>query len=226
MRLQNQRLLLNNYSHKMKVLHWFILISLSAMFAFISSCDNDSDDWGYDKYFHKDTIAIFNYFDEEYFENDTMLMLLEEIGFCRMEGDLTDTIKPLCSPRNYKFFKYNESIPLRDGFGLEIRATVDNFALRRFILFERVNGKLTKTSGFVANLAEMHTTKSGYNDLMLLFPDKEAGSFVVKFVWDQEEGGYEYESLEAIDGYPVKKERKDSLSNVVLQRLNENRMFF
>lgn len=210
----------------MKALNWFFLLFTTAILAFFSSCDNDNDDWGYDKYFHKDTIAIFNYFDDDQFENDTMMMLLEEIGFCRMESDLLDTIRPLCSPRNYKFFKYNESIPLSDGFGLEIRATVDNFALRRFILFERVGGKLSKSRGFVANLAEMHTTKSGYNDLMLLFPDKEAGSFVVKFVWDQEEGAYEYESLEAIDGYPVKKERKDSLSNVVLQRLQENRMFF
>jgi hypothetical protein len=61
---------------------------------------------------------------------------------------------------------------------------------------------------------------------MLLFPDKEAGSFVVKYVWDEEESSYEYQSLEAIDGYPVKKERQDSLSNVVLQRLTENNMFF
>jgi hypothetical protein len=210
----------------MKIFNWFLIMALATLFAWVSSCDSDDDDWGYDKYFHKDTIAIFNYFDEESFENDTMLMLLDEIGFCRMEGDMPDTTKPLCSPRNYKFFKYNPSMSWYDGFGLEIRATVDDFPLRRFILFERANGKLTKMSGFVANLAELHTTKSGYYDLMLLFPDKEAGSFVVKFVWNLEEGGYEYESLEAIDGYPVKKERQDSLSNVVFQRLTENRMFF
>jgi hypothetical protein len=210
----------------MKAHHWFIYLSIAALFAFLSSCENDSADWNYDKNFHKDTIAIFNYFDADQFENDTLVDLLKEIGFCRMENDLSDTVRPVCSPRNYKFFKYNKNLPWRDGFGLEIRATVDEFPLRRFILFERISGKLVKSRGFVANLAEMHTSRSGYNDLMLLFPDKEAGSFVVKFVWDNQEGMYEYESLEAIDGYPVKKERKDSLSNVVLQRLTENNMFF
>jgi hypothetical protein len=194
----------------------------------MSACDSDTDDWEHgNSNFQKDTIAIFNYFDEEQFESDSLLPLLEEIGICKSELNTRDTsARAICSPKNYKFFKYNKSMSWHSGFGLEIRATVDGFALRRFILFERVNGKLAKTRGFVANLAEMHTTKSGYNDLMLLFPDREAGSFVVKYVWDEEESSYEYQSLEAIDGYPVKKERQDSLSNVVLQRLTENNMFF
>ena len=64
------------------------------------------------------------------------------------------------------------------------------------------------------------------NHIVLLFPDKEAGSFVVKFVYNPVEKNYEYNSLEAIDGYIVKEERKDSLNNVVLQRLTENNMFF
>jgi hypothetical protein len=212
----------------MNKLTWIILIVLSASLATITACDDNDDDWDYeDAYFQKDTIAIFNYFDEEQFESDSLLPLLEEIGICKSEWNTTDTsARAICSPRNYKFFKYNKSMSWSAGFGLEIRATVDDFPLRRFILFERIDGKLAKTRGFVANLAEMHTTKSGYNDLMLLFPDKEAGSFVVKYVWDEEESSYEYQSLEAIDGYPVKKERQDSLSNVVLQRLTENNMFF
>lgn len=211
----------------MNKINWIILVVLCASLAAITSCD-DTDDWDHDGvYFQKDTIAIFNYFDEEQFESDSLLPLLEEIGICKSPLNTNDTsAREICSPRNYKFFKYNNSMSWHSGFGLEIRATVDGVGLRRFILFERVNGKLVKTRGFVANLAEMHTTKSGYNDLMLLFPDREAGSFVVKYVWDEEERTYEYQSLEAIDGYLVKKERKDSLSNVVLQRLTENNMFF
>lgn len=211
---------------KMNTLNYLFVLIFASLLAVFTSCDNGNDEWGYDKYFHKDTIAIFNYFDDDVFENDTLITLLQEIGFCRLENDLSDTVRPVCSPRNYKFFKFNKSMSWKDGFGLEIRATVDEFPLRRFLLFERVGGKLVKSRGFVANLAEMHTTQSGYNDLMLLFPDKEAGSFVVKYIWDAEEGSYEYESLEAIDGYSVKKERKDSLSNVVFQRLTENNMFF
>lgn len=174
--------------------------------------------------FKVDTLVVLNYFDDVAFESDSLPTLLREIGLCNSSNEPSD--KAACSPRNYKFFKYNKSMSWNEGFGLEIRATVDDFPLRRFILFERANGTLVKTRGFVANLAEMHTTPSGFNDLMLLFPDREAGSFVVKFVYDLDDQMYEYHSLEAIDGYPVKKERKDSLSNVVLQRLTENDMFF
>lgn len=188
------------------------------------SCDEDTTPTVTNKTFVADTIPIFNYFDEPEFESDSLPRLLQEIGIC---GNIaTDGTMNECSPRNYKFFKYNQSMSWNDGFGLEIRATVDDVPLRRFLLFHRTNGVLAKSRGFVANLAEMHTTPTGYNDLMLLFPDREAGSFVVKYVYDVKEKQYEYQSLEAIDGYPVKKERKDSLNNVVFQRLSENNMFF
>lgn len=189
-----------------------------------SSCKSDTPHWQTSHNFVADTIVIMNYFDDKKFESDSLPSLLQEIGICKEHSETDDAVE--CGPRNYKFFKYNESMSWNEGFGLEIRATVDDFPLRRFILFERINGKLVKSRGFVANLAEMHTTPHGYNDLMLLFPDKEAGSFVVKFIYDINDGTYEFNSLEAIDGYPVKKERKDSLSNVVLQRLTENNMFF
>ncbi len=202
-----------------------ILFTSFLLVLILCSCADDIPSSKSTVNFQVDTIPIFNYFDQPAFENDTLPKLLDEIGICGKVASEDGNIYE-CSPKNYKFFKYNNSIPWSEGFGLEIRATVDGFPLRRFILFERVNGKLAKVRGFVANLAEMHTTPSGFNDLMLLFPDREAGSFVVKYVYDKEKKEYNYQSLEAIDGYPVKKERKDSLSNVVLQRLHENQMFF
>lgn len=203
-----------------------LLFSGFILFVF-NTCDDDNlknDEFIVN--FVTDTIPIFNYFDEKEFPNDTMLLLLKELNICILPEFYDDTTKALCSPRNYKFFKYNESLPLYDAFGLEIRATVDNFKLRRFLLFQRIDGELVKMRGFVAQLAEMHTTPNGYKDLMLLFPDREAGSFVVKFIWNNEDRMYHYETLEAIDGYLVKQAKQDSLSNVVLQRLTENNMFF
>jgi len=190
------------------------------------ACQNENSNGKQNENFIADTIPIFNYFDQKAFTNDTMMLLLQELGICVHPENYTDTTQLLCSARNYAFFKYNESLPLNDAFGLEIRAGVDNFKLRRFILFQRIGGKLVKMRGFVANLAEMHTKPNGYNDLLLLFPDKEAGSFVVKYTWDAEDDIYQFESLEAIDGYTVKENKKDSLSNVVLNRLAENNMFF
>lgn len=175
--------------------------------------------------FKSDTIAIRNLFDQPEFDNDTLPLLLAELKLCNSDLNAPfDIQRPPCSPRYYKFFKYNSDMPWNDGFGIEIRAGVEDFPLRRFILFQRIQGKLTKIQGFVANLAEMHTTPSGFNDLMLLFRDQEAGSFVVKYRWNGE--AYNYMSVEAIDGFLVKKERKDSLSIVIEKRLEENAMFF
>jgi hypothetical protein len=175
--------------------------------------------------FKSDTIAIRNLFDQPAFENDTLKKLLEELKICNPDVEAPFNInRPPCSPRYYKFFKYKSDMPWNEGFALEIRAGVEDFPLRRLIIFQRIQGKLTKIQGFVANLAEMHTTPSGYNDLMLLFRDQEAGSFVVKYRWAGEE--YRYISVEAIDGYLVKKERQDSLSIVVEKRLIDNSMFF
>ncbi len=189
-----------------------------------ASSDNDDTEISNEN-FVVDTIAIRNLFDELEFENDTLPLLLEELGICN--PDLTaefDLYKPPCQPRFYKFFKYKQDMSWNDGFALEIRSGVEDFPVRRFIIFERVNGKLSKVQGFVANLVEKHTTPSGYCDLMLLFRDEEAGSFVVKYIWN--ENKYEFKSVEAIDGYLVKKERKDSISDVVSKRLIDHKMFF
>lgn len=175
--------------------------------------------------FVTDTIVIRNLFDEPDFENDTLLSLLKELDICNPDATAKfDLYKPPCQPRFYKFFKYKEDMPWNDGFALEIRSGVEDFPVRRFIIFERVNGKLSKVQGFVANLAEKHTTPSGYCDLMLLFRDEEAGSFVVKYKW--QDNKYEFSSVEAIDGFLVKKDRKDSLSDVVSKRLIDHKMFF
>jgi hypothetical protein len=206
----------------MKKISLIITAKLLAISLF--SCDTGSETIE-SQNFQPDTLVILNYFNETQFENDTLVDLLNEIGICN--NSRSDSSKlAACSPRNYKFFKYNQGMTWHEGFGLEIRATVDDFPLRRFILFERVNGILAKSRGFVANLAEMHTSKSGFNDLRLLFPDREAGSFVVKFIYYMEEKNYVYHSLQAIDGYPVKAEKQDSLSAVVLERLTNNNMFF
>ena len=162
---------------------WPILIFIIVLSQMIS-CDTENSFDG-ESDFTSDTLVVLNYFDEVRFENDTLPKLLTEIGICDALSNESAT-KDDCSPRNYKFFKFNKSMPWNEGFGLEVRATVDDFPLRRFIIFERTGSTLVKTRGFVANLAEMHTTPTGFNDLMLLFPDREAGSFVVKFVYDLE----------------------------------------
>jgi hypothetical protein len=215
--------------------NWLFLGFLLFALAGCSGCSTDENDVDWDadsdlkkpfpESFKSDTIAIRNLFDQPEFENDTLPMLLQELKICNPDVNAPfDINRPPCLPRYYKFFKYKSDMPWNDGFALEIRAGVEDFPLRRLLIFQRIQGKLTKIHGFVANLAEMHTTPSGYNDLMLLFRDQEAGSFVVKYRWNGEE--YKYISVEAIDGYLVKKERQDSLSIVVEKRLEENSMFF
>jgi hypothetical protein len=175
--------------------------------------------------FVQDTIVIRNLFDELQFADPLMIDLLAELRICDTAANAPfDIHKPPCQPRFYKFFKYNKNMDWNDGFALEIRSGVEDFPVRRFIIFERIEGKLAKVQGFVANLVEQHTTPTGYYDLMLLFRDEEAGSFVVKYRWQKNK--YEFKSVEAIDGYLVKKDRKDSLSDVVSKRLVNNNMFF
>lgn len=179
------------------------------------------------KTFVSDTIVIRNYFDDKAFKHDTMLALLKELDICNPDTKAPFNLhKPPCEPKYYKFYRYNKKLAWHDAFALEIRAGVDNFPLRRLMIFKRMNGKLVKLNGFAGNLVEMHTTPSGYNNLMVLFRDTEAGSFVLKYCWDKKNQLYKYKSVEAIMGYLVKPELKDSISEVVIKRLEKNHMFF
>lgn len=157
--------------------------------------------------------------------------LLKEIKLCDPNAPTDDDPKrPACSPRFFRFFQLSKARPMKDGFILLTKAGVNGFPIRRVYIFEREKGGLVKVNGFNGNLIERRPSKSGYDDLVIRFPDNIDNDLIYYnclFSWKN--GSYQYQYCEDIDeGMPrkVKAEFRDSMGQVIKGILDKNNMIF
>ncbi|MNU58156.1 hypothetical protein D3C71_472900 [compost metagenome] len=213
-----------------------LLFVIPLLFA-LSSCDDDTDDTITIKPRHASgkeapiDNTISTDFNENAFTSKVEAELLNELHLCDPKATSDEDPKhPTCSPKFFRFFKLNAQTPLKDGFKLLIKAGVNGFPLRRLLVFEREKDVLVKLNGFNGNLIEERKAASGYNDLIIRFPDNINGNITYYnclFSW--KEGKYEYVNCEVIDeDVPrrIRAEFIDSMGVEIKKVLDKNDMIF
>lgn len=173
-------------------------------------------------------------FDEDTFENAKMVELLREINICSTEEQENLNVEVAnCSPEFFKLFPLKANEPVENGFILLIKANTGGIGLRRLLIFERENGALVKTNGFIGNLIGKRKSDTEYEDLLIRFIDIIDGSDVYYnclFSW--EEGKYQFKSCESIHEPAgnffgrVKADVKDSVSQEILEIIQSHDMIF
>ncbi|MBP5983880.1 MAG: hypothetical protein KA734_09165 [Fluviicola sp.] len=170
-------------------------------------------------------------FNANQFSSATEASLLKELKICNVNApNDTDEDNPACSPKFFRFFPLAKNIPLKNGFILLVKAGVGGHPLRRILIFQREKGILVKLNGFNGNLIEQRPSKSGYNDIVVRFPDNIDNSLIYYnclFQWKN--GKYDYKHCEVIDeGIPrnVKAEFIDSMGVEIKKILDKNNMIF
>ncbi|MCT4560414.1 MAG: hypothetical protein N4A41_03475 [Crocinitomicaceae bacterium] len=179
----------------------------------------------------KDFEDIQELFEATAFKDTTELALLKEIQICSADSNLIKKGAIACDPGYFKFFPLIKGGDLNNGFILLVKAGTGGFPLRRLLIFQRERGKLIKVNGFVSNLIGRVPTKSGYDDLLLRFNDKDGTEdmfYNCLFTWNGSQ--YIYKQVEVIEGRNwggrVKAELKDSISNEIYQNILNNKMIF
>jgi hypothetical protein len=170
-------------------------------------------------------------FNANQFSSKIEASLLKELKICNVNApNDTDEKNPACSPKFFRFFPLAKNIPLNNGFILLVKAGVGGHPLRRILIFQREKGILVKLNGFNGNLIEQRPSKSGFNDIVVRFPDNIDNSLIYYnclFQWKN--GKYEYKHCEVIDeGMPrnVKAEFIDSMGVEIKKILDKNNMLF
>lgn len=216
----------------MKLKFFFLLPVLMLAFA----CDDEADDEITIEKRHTapredadNTISTD--FNANSFSSKVEAELLKELHLCDPKATSDDDPEhPTCSPKYFRFFKLNKETPLKDGFKLLIKAGVNGFPLRRLLVFEREDDVLVKLNGFNGNLIEERKSASGYNDLVIRFPDNINGNITYYnclFSW--KDGKYNYVNCEVIDEdvpRKVKAEFIDSMGVEIKKILDRNDMIF
>lgn len=170
-------------------------------------------------------------FNANQFTSKTEIALLKELKICNVNApNDTDEKNPACSPKFFRFFPLAKHIPLKNGFILLVKAGVGGHPLRRILIFQREKGILVKLNGFNGNLIEQRPSKSGFDDIVVRFPDNIDNSLIYYnclFQWKN--GMYTYKYCEVIDeGMPrkVKAEFIDSMGVEIKKILDKNNMIF
>lgn len=201
------------------------LIILILVISFIASCKNEpkmnNDEQKNKGIEQKDSANIEILFDETSFSSTTELALLKELGFGMCDPnqkDLSNYKIPACHPKFFKILPYNKSISLKNGFLLLVKSMVHDFPLRRLFVFQRIDGKLVKVNGFIANLIGKRMSTNTYEDLILRFRDEEQNFFNCVYVWNNNH--YEYKWVEQINDANIKAVYQDSM-NIEIQKMIE-----
>jgi len=162
------------------------------------------------------------------FSSDQEIKLLKEIGICdSTQADDNNLDNPSCSPRFFRFFKLSKSKELKDGFMVLVRAGVNKFPIRRLLIFERENGQLVKTNGFVGYIIERRVVEGNYDDIVIRFFERyENQKYFYNCLYTWKNGRYEYVNCEAINDSKLKPEKADSVSVEVEKILYENQLVF
>lgn len=176
-----------------------------------------------------DQTNIETLFDQTTFPSDVEPLLLKELEICNInQRDLQNHFDPACNPKFFRFFQYIENKSLKDAFILQIKARVNDFPLRRLLIFEREKGILVKVNGFVANLIGTRKSKSKHDDLILRFNDDLGQGDIVFYncLYQWENNHYVFKKVEQINDSNIKTEFQDSMNNEISSIIKENRMEF
>ena len=203
----------------------FVFLFLVSVIIF-SSCSSDNESTQNKDGFIADTLQMDPIFYP--FEDETIPVFLEEARLCRnipkdSLGDKINMFDPPCMGNFYKVFKFNDSEEYEDAFGVVIARRVHDFPLRRTVLFVKEKGKYIMMNRFVGDIVETRSTKNGYKDLLIRHRDIEAGSFAIKYVY--QDGKYQPEIAEEINDALILKSKVDSLSPIIIDRVVKKKMF-
>ena len=176
-----------------------------------------------------DQVNIETLFDQTTFPSKVEPELLNELEICNAkQRDLNNHIDPACNPKFFKFFQFIEGKQLSNAFLLQIKARVNDFPLRRLLVFERENGILVRVNGFVANLIGIRFSKSKHYDLILRFNDNVTPGDIVYYncLYQWENDHYIFKKVEQINDANIKSEFQDSMNGVISSIIKSNRMEF
>jgi hypothetical protein len=201
------------------------LLVIIVLFIFVYSCQSETERINTEKpkidIKNVDSSNIEILFNETTFSSETELKLLKELGLGMCDPnqkDLSNYKVPACDPKFFKFISFNKNTPLKNGFLLLVKSMVHDFPLRRLFVFQRIDGKLEKVNGFIANLIGKRPSKSGYEDLVLRFRDEDQNFFNCIYVWNINH--YEFDRVEQINDANIKAIYQDSM-NLDIQKMIE-----
>lgn len=154
--------------------------------------------------------------------------ILKELQLCDTTIQWSDDLnRPSCTPNFFRVFPLKKGLAINQGCMVLLKAGVNQFPVRRFVVYEREGKELIQANGFIGYPIEFRPNKQSYDDVVIRFFERYQGEkyfYNCLFTWKQ--GRYQYVCCEQINDANIKSEKQKEVSAQILQILNEKQLVF
>jgi hypothetical protein len=138
-----------------------------------------------------------------------------------------DLLRPSCTPNYFRVFPLKKGLDVAQGCMVLLKAGVNGFPVRRFVVYEREGKQMVQANGFIGYPIEFRPQANNYDDVVIRFFERFEGQkyfYNCLFTWKQNR--YQYVRCEQINDANIKPEKQAEVSAEILQILNEKQLVF
>jgi hypothetical protein len=138
-----------------------------------------------------------------------------------------DLNRPSCTPNYFRVFPLKKGLDISQGCMVLLKAGVNGFPVRRFVVYEKEGAEMVQANGFIGYPIEFRSQAKTYDDIVIRFFERFEGQkyfYNCLFTWKQNR--YQYVRCEQINDANIKPEKQAEVSAEILQILNEKQLVF
>lgn len=138
-----------------------------------------------------------------------------------------DENRPSCTPNFFRVFPLRKGLDINQGCMVLLKAGVNGFPVRRFVIYEKEGEQLIQANGFIGYPIEFRPKANSYDDVVIRFFERYEGEkyfYNCLFTWKQNR--YQFVRCEQINDANIKPDKQADVSAEILQILNEKQLVF
>jgi hypothetical protein len=167
-------------------------------------------------------------FNTNTFESKAEPKVLKDLNLCDSTIQWSDDLlRPSCTPNYFRVFPLKKGLDVAQGCMVLLKAGVNGFPVRRFVVYEREGKEMVQANGFIGYPIEFRPQAQTYDDVVIRFFERFEGQkyfYNCLFTWKQNR--YQYVRCEQINDANIKPEKQAQVSAEILQILNEKQLVF
>ncbi|MEY3100853.1 MAG: hypothetical protein RIS63_1757 [Bacteroidota bacterium] len=173
-------------------------------------------------------IQISTDFNTSSFSNKNEAIILKNLRLCDSTIDWSEDLnRPSCTPNFFRVFPLKKGLDIAQGCMVLMKAGVNHFPVRRFVIYEKEGAQMIQANGFIGYPIEFRPQDQNYDDVVIRFFERYEGQkyfYNCLFTWKQNR--YQYVRCEQINDANIKPEKQAQVSAEILKILNEKQLVF
>jgi hypothetical protein len=174
------------------------------------------------------SVQISTDFNTNTFSSKDEPKILKELKLCDSSIQWSEVLnRPSCTPNYFRVFPLKKGLDISQGCMVLLKAGVNGFPVRRFVVYEKEGNQFVQANGFIGYPIEFRPQAKTYDDVVIRFFERyeeEKYFYNCLFTWKQNR--YQFVRCEQINDANIKPEKQKEVSAEILQILNEKQLVF